>query len=104
MAEIPAGRATLGILPARRSAAFGWDNEYEATVRDVPAFAIDRYKVTNAQYLEFVEAGGYRDRGLWIPPTWDWKEIMESSIPLFWSRAGGGLAFSRHVPGTPFAA
>ena len=28
---------------------------------DVPAFAIDRYKVTNGQYLKFVEAGGYQD-------------------------------------------
>jgi len=31
----------------------------------VPSFFIDRTEVTNAQFLEFVAAGGYRDAGLW---------------------------------------
>ena len=31
---------------------------------DVPAFAIERHDVTNARYLEFVDAGGYRDRAV----------------------------------------
>ena len=30
----------------------------------VPAFLIDKYEVTNAQYLEFVKAGGYRQPAL----------------------------------------
>lgn len=54
--EIPAGRATLGA--DRDALAFGWDNEFERTVADVPAFAIDAYDVTNGEYLEFVRAGG----------------------------------------------
>ena len=32
---------------------------------DVPAFTIDRYKVTNGEYLKFVDAGGYQERSLW---------------------------------------
>jgi len=53
---IASGVATLG---ARRDAiAFGWDNEFDEHVVDVPAFAVDAYKVTNAEYLEFVRAGG----------------------------------------------
>ena len=31
----------------------------------VDAFLIDRYEVSNAQYLRFVGAGGYRDTALW---------------------------------------
>ena len=46
---IPAGRATLG-LP-RDSPSFGWDNEFEAHAVAVPEFAIDRYKVTNGEFL-----------------------------------------------------
>ena len=85
--EIPAGRATLGI--ARDEAAgFGWDNEYEVHPVEVPAFAIDRYKVTNGQYLEFVDAGGYQERSLWSPLAWDWKEKHGVAHPVFWSKAG----------------
>jgi hypothetical protein len=31
----------------------------------VDAFLIDKHEVTNAEYVEFVTAGGYRDRSLW---------------------------------------
>lgn len=85
--EIPAGRATLGI--ARDEAnGFGWDNEYNVHSVDVPEFAVDRYKVTNGEYLKFVEAGGYERRDLWSPSAWDWKEQHEVSHPLFWTKAG----------------
>ena len=40
---------------------FGWDNEFDAHVRDVPAFDIDVYNVTNADFLRFIDAGGYDD-------------------------------------------
>src|ERR1035437_2889892 len=42
---IPAARATLGA--DREAAAFGWDTEFPRTVRDVPAFSIDVFPVTN---------------------------------------------------------
>src|SRR5580765_223013 len=52
--EIPAGRATLGVdagmLP------FAWDNEMPSYGVDVPAFAIQKHDITNARYMEFVEA------------------------------------------------
>jgi ergothioneine biosynthesis protein EgtB len=87
MIEIAAGRATLGL---ERDGAFGWDNEFEAHPADVPAFAIDRYKVTNGDYLEFVEAGGYHDRNLWTEAGWQWKAERNIVHPAFWQRAGGG--------------
>jgi gamma-glutamyl hercynylcysteine S-oxide synthase len=55
MVPIPAGEARLGRTPEE---GFGWDNEFQAHTVDVPAFGISRYKVTNREYLEFVEAGG----------------------------------------------
>src|SRR5258708_9772905 len=45
MVDIPAGATTLG--QKRSDEKFGWDNEFEAVTVDVPAFAIDQYKVTN---------------------------------------------------------
>jgi formylglycine-generating enzyme required for sulfatase activity len=52
---IPAGAAALGRSP---NAGFGWDNEYPRQERDVAAFRISRHKITNAEYLRFVEEGG----------------------------------------------
>jgi formylglycine-generating enzyme required for sulfatase activity len=51
--EIPAGETTLGQSREK----FGWDNEFDEHVVQVPAFAVGKYKVTNADYLQFVEAG-----------------------------------------------
>ncbi len=83
MVGIPAGPATMGIS-REDHAAFGWDNEFEAHAVDVPGFAIDRYKVTNGQYLQFIKAGGYQDRSLWTSLDWDWKERQGITRPLFW--------------------
>ena len=84
--EIPEGSITLGL--SRDAADFGWDNEYEAHTVSVPAFAIDRYKVTNGQFLEFTRAGGYQDRSLWTTADWEWKAANDVSHPAFWKRAG----------------
>src|SRR5262249_4593206 len=58
MIDIPGGTATLG-LP--RDGRFGWDNEFNAHQVSVPAFAIDKWKVTNGDYLEFIGDGGYEN-------------------------------------------
>ena len=60
---------------------------------EVPAFAIDRYKVTNGQYLNFVEAGGYQESGLWAADAWDWKAREGIAHPLFWSRTRDGWRY-----------
>ena len=54
MVEVPAGRVTLG-APAGEG--FGWDNEFRAHDVDVAPFLAGKYKVTNAEYLEFVSEG-----------------------------------------------
>ena len=86
MIEIPAGTATLGLL--RDGEQFGWDNEYEAHTVEVSAFAIDQYKVTNRQYLEFMANGGYENRALWDGESWEWKTKQGITRPAFWTRTG----------------
>jgi len=85
MIEIPAGPATLGLSRSDRSI-FGWDNEYEAQTVDIPAFAIDKYKVTNGQYLDFVAAGGYETPACWTEEDWDWRTAQDIRHPAFWNR------------------
>jgi len=89
--SIPPGIATLGI--ARSDDRFGWDNEYEQHKVEVPRFAIDRYKVTNKEYLEFMQAGGYQERSLWSADDWRWKSARGISHPLLWIPEGPGWSY-----------
>jgi ergothioneine biosynthesis protein EgtB len=100
MVEVPAGVATLGLR--RDLETFGWDNEYEAHAVDVPAFAIDQYKVTNRQYLEFMADGGYETRGLWSDDDWNWKTACGISHPVFWKKAGDRMTGDRWLYRTMF--
>ena len=84
---IPAGRAALGI--AASDAPFSWDNERPRFEVDVPSFAIERHDTTNASYLEFVEAGGYRDPRWWRQDDWAWVQREGVRHPAFWARRGG---------------
>ena len=81
--RIPVGIATLGADRGR--IAFGWDNEFDEHRVEVPAFEIDVYNVTNAQFMEFVEAGGYRTRELWSAENWRWVQEEKLEHPTFWA-------------------
>lgn len=85
MIEIPAGTARLGL--ERSNEAFGWDNEYEAQTVQVPAFKVDKYMVTNRQYLDFMGAGGYETHAFWSEDDWNWKTARGVSYPVFWRKA-----------------
>jgi ergothioneine biosynthesis protein EgtB len=82
--RMPEGVATLGA--DRDRIPFGWDNEFDGHRVTVPAFEIDVHSVTNADFLEFVEAGGYRTRDLWSADGWGWREHEHVEHPNFWER------------------
>ncbi len=44
--------------------------------------------MTNERFLEFVEAGGYRDERWWAPNDWHWLKAEGLAHPLFWERIG----------------
>ena len=84
--DVPAGRATLGVDAGARP--FSWDNERPAHAADVAPFSVARHNVTNAEFLEFVEAKGYADDRLWRPDDRPWIETEGIAHPLFWERHG----------------
>ena len=63
-----------------------------------------RDSVTNRDYLEFVEAGGYRDEALWDAEGWQWRSAHDVRHPLFWELHRGRLVLARHVGASPAAA
>ena len=87
MVDVAAGRVTLGADPD--TLVFGWDTELPTCTVDVPAFAVDVYDVTNGEFLEFVEAGGYQHAELWTAENWAWREREGLRHPSFWARHEG---------------
>jgi ergothioneine biosynthesis protein EgtB len=81
--RIPAGIVTLGA--DRTRIPFGWDNEFDVHQIDVPAFEIDVHNVTNREFLEFIDAGGYRWRELWSDEHWQWLREDNITAPAFWT-------------------
>ena len=46
----------------------------------VPEFEASKYKVTNGEFLEFVESGGYQQRDLW---TDEGEDLNSSNDKIF---------------------
>lgn len=88
---IPEGIATLG-KPRGQSSSFGWDNEFETQDVGVRSFSIDVFPVTNAEYLKFVQAGGYEDPRYWQPADWEWRRRERIEHPHFWLTQSSSLA------------
>lgn len=82
--RIPAGTVTLGT--DIREAGFAWDNELPARCALVESFVIDVDNVTNAEFMSFVDAGGYRDPRWWRPEDWEWVVAQQVAHPSFWQR------------------
>ncbi len=86
--EIPGGKFTIG---ATRDMPFIFDNEKWAHEVDVKPFCIARAPVTNGEFLQFVEAGGYRRRQHWSDEGWQWLESggapqLEKSFAKFFNK------------------
>jgi ergothioneine biosynthesis protein EgtB len=90
---VAAGTVTLG-----RSEGFGWDNEFDAHPVDVGAFEMDRYKVTNRDFLRFIEEGGYQEKALWSADSWKWKEENGIKHPVFWTNGNAYRTMFEEIP------
>ena len=85
MIRVPAGVFRMG---AGRNG-FAYDNERPRHAVDVGQFEIGRYPVTNGEFLEFIAAGGYGNRGLWTDVGWNWSEQASLSAPMYWEPVDG---------------
>jgi gamma-glutamyl hercynylcysteine S-oxide synthase len=90
--SVPAGPLTLGSTDP-----WAYDNERPAHLVELPPFRIDRALVTNKDYSAFVDAGGYRDRGLWSDGGWRWRQEERADRPLNWNDAASASTPVQHV-------
>jgi iron(II)-dependent oxidoreductase len=91
--EIPGGRFELG---ADRSRPFAFDNEKWAHSVRVAPFRIARAPVTQSQFAEFVDAGGYERESWWSAAGWKWRVDHSARHPVHWRRDAGGAWWRVH--------
>jgi iron(II)-dependent oxidoreductase len=72
---------------------FSLDNERPAHVVDVPGFWIGRVPVTNAQWREFIDAGGYDEPRWWSARGWAHRIEAGLRGPKFWTSEGTRIRF-----------
>jgi gamma-glutamyl hercynylcysteine S-oxide synthase len=65
---------------------FVFDNEKWAHEVLVSPFHMARAAVTNADYLAFVDCGGYTRREWWDDDGWNWRETAQLQAPRYWTR------------------
>lgn len=68
---------------------FCFDNELGVHKVYLHDFEIQKGLVTNGEYIEFIEAGGYKDFNLWLDEGWSWLQQNQVSTPLYWHRIDG---------------
>jgi iron(II)-dependent oxidoreductase len=100
MVLVPAGPFHMGTSVEP----WAFDNERPVHRVELPAFYIDRTPVTNAQYVAFIEAGGYDDPRHWSEAGWTWRTQTGKTAPGFWRREGTTWTvhrFGRYIPVEP---
>ncbi|WP_373514380.1 ergothioneine biosynthesis protein EgtB [Persicitalea sp.] len=72
-----------------REGDFHYDNELGQHKVYLEDFAINKALVTNGEYSEFIEDGGYQNFDLWLDEGWQWVNANEAQGPLYWHKIEG---------------
>ena len=68
---------------------FCYDNELGRHKVYLNDYKISNKLITNAEYLEFLNAGGYKDFNLWHAEGWDWVKQNNIEAPMYWHNIDG---------------
>ena len=87
-AEIEGGLFWLG-YGTNEQADFAFDNEKPAHQVFLQNYAIEKAPASNAEFLEFIRAGGYRDFRWWFSEGWEVVNREQWIGPLYWELHDG---------------
>jgi len=85
MVRFDGGEVPIG-TEDRRAA---YDNERPRHHEHIQPFRIDRAPVSNAEYSEFMAAGGYDSQDLWSSEGWRWRTESGVTAPKYWFQQDG---------------
>lgn len=65
---------------------FCFDNEQGQHQVYLEEFKISNHLVTNGEYLEFINSGGYSNFTYWLDEAWYWLQENKIESPLYWQK------------------
>lgn len=68
---------------------FAYDNETPRHKELINDFKIANRLITNAEYIKFIEDGGYKNAPLWLSDGWVTVENEKWKSPLYWEKKDG---------------
>jgi len=80
MIHIPNGVYEIGF----NGDGFHFDNELGKHKVYLEEFEIAQKLTTNAEYLQFMQEGGYDNYRYWLSEGWEWAKNLETKAPLYW--------------------
>ncbi|HET9149186.1 MAG TPA: ergothioneine biosynthesis protein EgtB [Alphaproteobacteria bacterium] len=83
--EIEGGLVHIG----HDGAGFAFDNECPRHKVWLEDFALADRLVTNGEFLEFIDSGGYRDPLYWLSDGWAWVASEGAEHPIYWREQDG---------------
>ena len=77
----------------RKREQFCFDNELPPHKVHIPSFALQSRLVSNREFIEFIEAGGYENPALWLSDGWAWIQKNNIECPEYWCTDNGSKNF-----------
>jgi ergothioneine biosynthesis protein EgtB len=68
---------------------FHFDNELGRHKTYIHEFEISKSLITNAEYIEFIEAEAYSTFSYWLDEGWHWVKNNKINSPLYWHKIDG---------------
>ncbi len=84
-AEITGGIYEIGFA----GDGFCFDNELGRHKVFLDDFSIAKSLITNGEFIDFIEDGGYKNHFLWHAEGFDWLKENEICAPLYWQKREG---------------
>ncbi len=69
---------------------FAYDNEFPRHKHYLHPFKIANRPVTNGEFLNFINDGGYHDHRWWLSDAWDYIQQKGWEMPLYWEKNDHG--------------
>lgn len=85
---LPVEGGTITVGKSKDDALYGWDVEYGQQMHQVENFNASKYLVSNAEFMQFIEADGYTTRKYWTDEGWGWVQYRKAQMPVFWRHDG----------------
>jgi ergothioneine biosynthesis protein EgtB len=78
--KYPSGLYSIG----HNGSEFAFDNESPRHQVYLPDYQLGNRLVTNGEYLEFIQAGGYQNAKYWLAEGWITVQTQQWQAPLYW--------------------